>query len=70
MKLKANQVCPYKDGCKYHGKMGSNNFCQGANPSRTNEFNCSYINDSGQFVGEGNVRNKYDVTGKMEFIQE
>jgi len=70
MKLKPNQVCPYKDSCKYHAKMGGVNFCQGANPNRKNEFSCVYVNDSGQFIGEGTARSVHDVTGKMEFLQD
>ena len=67
MILKPNQVCPYKDNCKYNDR---NNSCQGTNPNRNNSFNCIFMSESGNIIGEGNVRSKYDVTGKMEFIQE
>lgn len=68
MILKPNQVCPYRNSCKYNGKFGM--ICQGSNPDRKNEFKCDYVNDSGEFVGEGVVRNSNDLTGKMEFLQE
>lgn len=70
MILKPNQVCPFKDRCKYHGKSSSVLFCQGTNPNRKNEFSCSYVDDKGQFIGEGTARSIHDVTGKMEFLNE
>jgi len=70
MILKSNQVCPYKDNCKYHNKLHSESFCHGANPLRNNNFNCGFVDDDGKYVGEGTVRSVYDITGKMEFINE
>jgi len=70
MKLKPNQTCPYSSTCKYHNNYNILNMCQGTNALRDNEFICSYVNDNGQFIEEGQQRNSLDLTGKMKFISE
>lgn len=68
MTLKPNQICPHSMNCKYHNKSGS--FCQGANPSRSNIFECNYVDIDGNNIKEGKARSAYDITGNMELIQE
>jgi|GEM_PF-1762532 hypothetical protein len=64
--LKKNEVCPYSNICP-HNK--GTFICQGANPNRTNEFVCDFVNENGSFR-EDRFRSKHDTTGKMEIILE
>ncbi len=64
--LKEKVVCPYNNSCPYN--KGSFT-CHGANPDRSNEFICDFVNEDGSFK-ENCFRNKHDTSGKMEIIVE
>lgn len=66
MTLKQNEICKFSTNCKYN----INNACQGCNKSRNTSFECKFIDGEGKQIEEGYARSVYDLTGKMEFIQE
>lgn len=70
MILKPNEVCKFYKNCKYNKNISSVNFCRGTDKLRNTTFECSYVDGEGKSIKEGHARSIYDVTGKMEFIQE
>lgn len=66
MILKPNEVCKFYKNCKYN----INNACQGCINLRNTRFECGFIDSEGKTIEEGYVRSIYDLTGKMEFIQD
>ena len=62
MKLKKFEVCPKYLNCPH------NDNCKGADASRGNEFDCSFVGESG-FISQG-FRNPLDETGKMQILIE
>lgn len=69
MILKPNEVCPYSNKCPYHHKLDGFGFCHGTAP-RDTDFSCDYVDNSGNILEHGEMRNRLDITGKMKFIQE
>lgn len=65
--LKPNETCHYATNCPYNSNVSS--ICKGADSSRSTQFVCDLVSDSGVFT-EGKFRSKFDETGKMKFISE
>ena len=63
MVLKENQVCKHAGKCPYNEYSS----CMGAQPDRTNVFECDYISN-GVFVEGKSQRTIFDKTGKMNVI--
>ena len=52
--------------CKYNND-GS---CNGASERRTNSFVCDFVDEYGNILETGHVRNPMDLTGNMKVIME
>ncbi len=69
MILKSNEICPYANNCPYHHKLDGFGFCHGT-VTRDVEFSCDYVDNKGNILEHGEMRNKLDITGKMKLIME
>ena len=68
--LKENEVCPYKDICKYNVENINGMFCNGAQENRKCKFVCEYVDNNGNILENNAIRNGNDLNGKMNIILE